>query len=321
MVIIPILFGSNSRSAYTNIFKDYPNGISQVNFKSNKVLGQAVFANPGIVGRLYKASKLKSSGVRFSEKMQTYEDTLFSRFVYSISETCGLLSPRLAHYYPTPAEGSNNLSLLKRTVERCVLYVSEALRMCNEIPDSIVSKKRKIRIINNAICRNNVYNTINTLEGYEALFLHLDSLLPLVNEDGIREKAKSLIRTVCRTKSMQNNIKRASEYFGSNKTAPELNTDYRKAWVWEVDTLVVDFEFYGFPIGVDINTEVNGYQSIELVLRGKTQNIKVDWSRFGRQQDNRVYIFSHATADGLSSAFAKLSDALHKAKAHINQCL
>lgn len=317
MVAISIFF-DDSRKAYTSLFKDYPNGIAKANLQADKKLGSVVFANPGIVGRLYKASKLKESGVRFSEKMRIYEDTLFSRFIYSISDTFGLVSPSLAHYYPAPAEEVNNLSLLKRTVERCVLYISEALRMCNEIPDTVISKKRKNRILNNALCRNNIYNTVNNSKGYEALALHLDSLLPLVSEEGIRDKAKNLIRMVCRTKSMQDSLKQASEYFSSDQTAPDLIADYRKTWVWQTRTLVIDFEFYGFRIGVDINAEFEGYQLVELVLRGEAQKLKVDWSVFGQQRGNRVHIFSHATADGLTSAFVNISDVLRRVKAQLN---
>jgi hypothetical protein len=138
MVLIPIQF-EKGKKGYTNLFNEYPEGIIRENLQNNKKLGGLIFSNPGVVGRLYKRKNIITSGIRFSEKLRVYEDTLFSRFTFAITNTVGIVPIETGAYVPTPPQNENNLSLLRRTTSRCVTYVAEALRICSEIPNSIIS--------------------------------------------------------------------------------------------------------------------------------------------------------------------------------------
>lgn len=318
MVVIPILFGPN-RNSYTKLFDDYPDGIKKEYFSKNKNLNQIVFSNPGIIGRLYKTSILKESGIRFSEKLRIYEDTLFSRFVFSIFESFGMVAKDLAHYAPSPAANEENLSLLKRTIERCVTYITEAIRICNETPNSIISEKKKIRIINNTLCRNNIFNTINNKAGYFALAPHLSLLLPYLYQDEIREKAKNLIRMVSRTVTMQENINLAEAHFKSSLNFNHSDIHITRIWIWKEQTLVIDFNIKNNLFGFDIHQENEGLQLVSLVLREDTKNLPINWSDYGKTIDNHIHLFHHSTAHGLQTALNKISYVAEDIMKKINQ--
>lgn len=304
MVIIPILFGNN-RNAYTSLFKDYPEGIKKVFLSQNEEIGQLVFSNPGIIGRLYKTRLLQISGIKFSEKLRIYEDTLFSRFIFSISESFGMLSVGSATYLPSPAVNSGNLSLLKRTVGRCATYLIEAIRMCEEISDTVISNEKKIRILNNSFCRDNIFKTINCSDGYRALSGNINILLPYLYSDGIRRKAKQLIQKVYQVHCIQKNILLADEYFNSG-TACLLFPCYVKAWCWKDEIFVLDFNIRGYRFGVDIGKVKHSMCSVSLILRGKSRSLNIDWSVYGIRNDNHIFLFNYAEIDDLEAVFSRI---------------
>lgn len=313
MVLIPIQF-EKGKKGYTNLFNEYPEGIIRENLQNNKKLGGLIFSNPGVVGRLYKRKNIITSGIRFSEKLRVYEDTLFSRFTFAITNTVGIVPIETGAYVPTPPQNENNLSLLRRTTSRCVTYVAEALRICSEIPNSIISHNKKIRILNNTLCRNNIYDTLNNSTGYEALIPHLDDLHPLMCDKNIREKAKGLIRNVSLTKSLQEQSERAKNFFELGQGYYSLGTNYKKIWIWEGTTLVIDFEFYNYQVGIDISKDIGGYRFVEMVLRGKTRELKSNWEILGRKHANRVFLFSHPSIRSFDEALAKIETALLETK-------
>lgn len=309
MVIIPVFFGEG-RNSYTTLFEDYPKGIKKALFSTDKEIGELVFTNPGVIGRLYRSELLKNSGVRFSEKLSIYEDTLFSRFVFSISESVGMLSTDDASYIPTPASNEMNLSLLKRTVERCVLYLVEAIRICQEIPDTSISSERKKRILNNSFCRNNIYKTVDTPRGYEELAKHFNLILPYLFDDGIRAKAKELIRKVCNFKSLQERLLLAESYFQGNLCEFSITTYYQKVWVWRKDVVVVEFNIQGYRFAVNIYPGIEGYHLIELIARGDSIKLDIEWEKYGLTKNNRIQLFYHPACLGLHTAFVRISQIL-----------
>lgn len=305
MVIIPILFG-NDRNAYTRLFEDYPEGIKKVFLSQNEKVGQLVFSNPGIIGRLYRTVLLQTSGVRFSEKLRIYEDTLFSRFIFSISDSFGMLPIGSAKYLPSPAVNESNLSLLKRTVERCTTYLIEAIRMCEEVSDSVINNEKKIRILNNSFCRDNIFKILNCPEGYLALSAHIDNLLPYLNSTGIRAKAKKLIQKVYQESFIRKNVILANEYFNSD-TVCLLSPCFIKAWCWKNEIFVLDFKIKGYRFGIDVGTVVNGMRSVSLVLRGESNFLKIDWQFYGVRENNHIPLFSHIESENIEVTFSKIA--------------
>lgn len=305
MVVIPIMFGAD-RKPYTTLFEDYTDGIEKAYFSKDKQLGTLIFTNPGIIGRLYRSSLLQNTGIRFSEKMRIYEDTLFSRFIFSVSETFGMVSIEKAHYYPEPVTNSANLSLIRRTIDSCLPYLLEAIRMCNEISDDVISHNKKLRIINNSFCRNNIFKILNKPEGYKALAPYLYLLLPYFYEKGVREKAKDLIRNVCLVASQQSAIFLATQYFKQYQQLDSNAKNFEKAWIWQSCTLVLDFKIDSYRFGIDISPEKNGYHLVELVLRGKAQQLAVDWSLLGKKNGHRVMLFHHLAHEGLEPILGRI---------------
>lgn len=305
MVVIPIMFGAD-RKPYTTLFEDYPDGIEKAYFSKDKQLGTLIFTNPGIIGRLYRSSLLQNTGIRFSEKMRIYEDTLFSRFIFSVSETFGMVPIENAHYHPEPATNSTNLSLIRRTIDSCLPYLLEAIRMCNEISDDVISYNKKLRIINNSFCRNNIFKILNKPEGYKALAPYLYLLLPYLYENGVREKAKDLIRNVCSAASQQSAILLATQYFKQHQLSDSNAKYFEKAWIWQSGILVLDFKIDGYRFGVDIYPEKNGYQLVELILRGEAQQLAVDWSLLGKKNGHRVMLFHHLAHEGLEPILGRI---------------
>lgn len=100
---------------------------------------------------------------------------------------------------------------------------------------------------------------------------------------------------------------RAIDYFG-NPQSTKLASSYRKAWVWSTHTLVIDFEFNGLRIGVNIDPARNGEHAVDLVLR--TEQLGIDWTRFGERKGSHVRVFSHSGSDDLSVAFKRIDDIL-----------
>lgn len=305
MVVIPVMFGPE-RGSYTSLFDKYPNGIEKAYFSKNRELGSLVFSNPGIIGRLYRSQLLQKTGIRFSERMRIYEDTLFSRFIFSVCETFGMVSIKKAHYYPEPAKDSTNLSLTKRTIDSCLPYLLEAIRICDEISNDIISYSKKLRIINNSFCRNNIYKILNKPEGYKALVPHLHLLLPYLYEKDVREKAKGLIQKVCLEASHQSAILLATQYFKQYQQWDSIAGYFEKAWIWQNNTLVLDFKIDGYRFGIDIFSEQNGHQLVELVLRREAQQLAIDWSFLGRKNGHRIMLFYHLAHKGLESIFGRI---------------
>ncbi len=308
MVIIPISFGE--RNSYTSLFDDYPEGFSKKQYLSNKEIGRLVFTNPGVIGRLYKAVLLKESGIRFSEKMSIYEDTLFARFIYSVSDSVGMVPVAEANYIPAPALNSANLSLLKRTIERCVNYLLETIRLCHEIPDEIISISKKTRILNNSFCRDNIFNIINNPRGYKALAQHINVIIPYLYDEGIREKAKGLIRKVCAVKSLDDRRQLAMNYFQRELDGFQSAAYYKKVWLWQQDVVVVEFDIDGSHFGIDIHPAMDGYHLIELIVRDETINLDINWGNYGCRTDNRIQLFYHPALLGLEVAFIRISQLL-----------
>src|SRR5690625_1639215 len=144
MVFIPIHF-QQKRKQYTFMFEEYAQGVKQKSLKKNRKLARAVFRNPGIVGRLFHTRYLRQAGLRFSEKLRVYEDTLFARFSYAIFDKVGVLPFDKAGYCPAGSKpGAKNLSRQKRTIERCVAYIAEAIRTCVAMPDTVRSNSTRL---------------------------------------------------------------------------------------------------------------------------------------------------------------------------------
>lgn len=319
MVFIPIHF-QQKRKQYTFMFEEYAQGVKQKSLKKNRKLARAVFRNPGIVGRLFHTRYLRQAGLRFSEKLRVYEDTLFARFSYAIFDKVGVLPFDKAGYCPAGSKpGAKNLSRQKRTIERCVTYIAEAIRTCVAMPDTVVSPQNKNRIINNALCRNNIYNTVNHPQGYQALTAISDLLIPLMANPAIRVKAKELIRKTCHMKCRLGQQKQLAHYFQQGPAARELGAFFQKAWVWQEDTLVVNFNFYGYRVGVDISKAVGGYQPVKLVLRGHTRKLDIIWTQFGERRNNHIYLFYHCSKEGWASLLQKITRALKEVKQEISR--
>lgn len=322
MVILPIDF--SGRKPYTNLFEKHSEGFECINLKKDKDkdkdLEHMIFTNPGVVGRLYKRECIKKSGIEFSEKLRVYEDTLFSRFIFAISERIGMLPIDSGEkYIIVPASSEENLSLTKRTVERCVTYILEAITICNKISDEVISKDFKLKIINNSICRNNIYNTVDCLEGYEKLSSNLDILLPLMVKSGVRDKAKNLIEKVCFNHSLSECLRMADIYFKGSKNNFMLFENYIRSWVWSYQTIVLDFYFNGLRVGVDISKEIGGYQLISLVLRKGDDSITIDWQKFGEVRGNHIDLFWHKTIDGFDELLRRISCVLTDLKIKVEE--
>ena len=315
MVAIPILFGEG-RKAYTTLFYDYPDGIKRVLFSEDENIGQLVFSNPGVIGRLYRTDLLQQSKIRFSEKLRIYEDTLFSRFIFSVSSSFGMIPINQAHYEPMPAiNDGGNLSLLKRTVDKCVVYILETIRICEEMDITILNEEKKTRILNNSFCRNNIFNTLNCPEGYRALSVHINILLPYLYKEGIRKKAKKLIENVEKDHVMQKNIRLAEEYFSTNKV-DTLSDIFVKAWCWEREILVLDFNIKGYRFGFDIK---GGNYQISLVLRGDSMGLEIDWGRYGTQEENHINLFDCFYFKNIEAAFLKVIDIVNSLRVEVSE--
>lgn len=317
MVVIPIKFGEE-RKAYTPLFTEYPNGINKTLLSEDKKVRQLLFSNPGIIGRLYKTSLLKKSGIRFSEKMRTYEDTLFAKFVALASESFGMVPLNVAHYYPMPATNNENLSLLKRTIERCLLYLIEAIRMTEAISDSILNRDKKMRIVNHSFCRNNIYDVLNCPKGYKALGEYIDLLLPYLHYDDTRSKAKELILKVNQTVLMDKNINLANKYFLSDVIPQPVLQSFDRAWCWKEKILVLDFNIKENRFGIDISTHKNYGYMVHLVLRGNSKFLDINWSDYGEKRDNRVYLFSYLETEVLEFIFSRVTEIIDSLIVKIN---
>ena len=317
MVVIPILFGPK-RKPYTTLFEDYPDGIEKTYLSKDKDLGRLLFSNPGIIGRLYRTSLLQESGIRFSEQMSIYEDTLFSRFIFSVSETFGMVSIKKAHYYPEPATSMENLSLIKRTVDSCLPYLLESIRMCNEIPDTVISPDKKIRILNNSFCRDNIFNTLNQPDGHEALVEHLSLLLPYLEKKGIREKAKKLIRNVHCRALQKADIEFATQYFKQRQKIEPIANSFEHAWIWQDKTLVLNFKIEGYRFGIDILTGEEGAQSVvELVIRKNARGLPIDWSLLGIKKGHHIRLFHYSEGEALQVILDRILEPLNSLRSLI----
>ena len=63
---------------------------------------------------------------------------------------------------------------------------------------------------------------------------------------------------------IQSNLKYVEHYFKFKDDLHGLSLCFKKVWIWKDTTLVIDFEFEGLRIGINIEQKINEYQNIDL---------------------------------------------------------
>lgn len=109
-------------------------------------------------------------------------------------------------------------------------------------------------------------------------------------------------------KRLEKSVQEATEYF-QDPSRGQLATYLRRVWVWETQTLVIDFEFNRMRIGVNINPADDGKNSVDLVLRA--DELGIDWSRFGKRTSSFVRIFSYPSSETLLFALKQIEEILY----------
>lgn len=93
---------------------------------------------------------------------------------------------------------------------------------------------------------------------------------------------------------IQSNLKYVEHYFKFKDDLHGLSLCFKKVWIWKDTTLVIDFEFEGLRIGINIEQKINEYQNIDLILRENRRKLEINWANFCKynEQNKHFHLFS-----------------------------
>ncbi len=107
---------------------------------------------------------------------------------------------------------------------------------------------------------------------------------------------------------IQSNLKYVEHYFKFKDDLHGLSLCFKKVWIWKDTTLVIDFEFEGLRIGINIEQKINEYQNIDLILRENRRKLEINWANFCKynEQNKHFHLFLHSIDDGFTFCLTRI---------------